>query len=174
MKKPEERSRSLTWYYTNRHKLDRIARAAYMRRYYREHPEKWAPTEEKKARKNRRRREMYATDQAVRDEVKRNVAEWQRKNPKKRKQQRLRKYAMTVDAHAAMLAAQSGACAICGHSDTSKPNVFPLVDHCHATGTVRGLLCMSCNQGLGKFRDNPQLLETAAGYLRASVRAKTG
>jgi hypothetical protein len=39
------------------------------------------------------------------------------------------------------------------------------VDHCHTTGKVRGLLCQSCNVGLGAFKDNPASLRKAASYL---------
>lgn len=39
------------------------------------------------------------------------------------------------------------------------------VDHIHGTRLVRGLLCHSCNKGLGRFRDDPGLLEKAANYI---------
>ena len=51
-------------------------------------------------------------------------------------------------------------CVICGAEG-------PLVvDHCHESGRVRGMLCNHCNRGLGHFRDDPILLEFAAIYLR--------
>ena len=52
-------------------------------------------------------------------------------------------------------------CEICGkHVD------IPVVDHCHNTDTYRGLLCASCNLGLGKFYDDPELLAKAIEYLK--------
>ena len=51
-------------------------------------------------------------------------------------------------------------CVICG----SVKNI--VVDHDHKTQKVRGPLCQHCNFGLGHFRDDPELLELAAMYLR--------
>ena len=53
-------------------------------------------------------------------------------------------------------------CVICGDESNMK------VDHCHKTGSVRGVLCNRCNLGLGHFRDDPELLEFARIYLLAS------
>jgi len=61
-------------------------------------------------------------------------------------------------------------CTICKQKETntdSKTNKkYSLsVDHCHKTGNVRGLLCSSCNNGLGFFKDNIELLNNAINYL---------
>ncbi len=68
-----------------------------------------------------------------------------------------------------MLAAQGGVCASCKkpEKDTHYGRLRWLaVDHCHATGVIRGLLCGNCNKGLGHFNDDPALLDAAAAYLR--------
>jgi predicted nucleic acid-binding Zn ribbon protein len=61
------------------------------------------------------------------------------------------------------LLAQHERCAICGGSDWGRKG--PQVDHCHKTGRVRGVLCGNCNQGLGRFADDPARLRAAAAYL---------
>ena len=43
-----------------------------------------------------------------------------------------------------------------------------VVDHDHKTNKIRGMLCNRCNQGLGQFKDDPELLEYARIYLLAS------
>jgi hypothetical protein len=75
---------------------------------------------------------------------------------------RLRKFGLGLQDFARLLAEQQHACAICGGGNGLKHFA---VDHCHATGRVRGLLCDGCNHGLGKFRDSVTLLRAAAAYL---------
>lgn len=59
-------------------------------------------------------------------------------------------------------------CAICGKLPGKTNGGRPLaVDHDHKTGRVRGLLCENCNNGLGRFKDNPAFLREAVGYLEA-------
>jgi 5-methylcytosine-specific restriction endonuclease McrA len=140
-------------------------RKEYMRAYYKANQQKWKRTPECAEKRNAARRAKYAADAALREKVRSGVMEWQRANPDKRKAQRLKPYGITHAEFTAMLAAQNGRCAICGHSDLSVPNLFPLVDHCHKTGKVRGLLCMNCNQAIGKMGDDPERLRRAALYL---------
>jgi hypothetical protein len=52
-----------------------------------------------------------------------------------------------------------GICDICGTSENLA------IDHCHQTNVLRGLLCMSCNVGLGHFRDSPDRLARAILYI---------
>lgn len=77
----------------------------------------------------------------------------------------VRKYGVDLAGYAAMLAAQNGACAICGASEQSQKDGVFHVDHCHATGRVRGLLCRGCNHMLGHLKDDPEKLRRAIEYL---------
>jgi len=75
------------------------------------------------------------------------------------------KYGLTLDDYDKLVEKQEGKCAICG---TDQPNCHHkrfVVDHNHNTGEVRGLLCSTCNTGLGNFFDNPETLLKAAYYL---------
>lgn len=63
-----------------------------------------------------------------------------------------------------MLAEQSGLCAVCYGPAVGKSDKLS-VDHDHATGRVRGLLCHHCNAALGHLMDDPNLLRKAAIYL---------
>ena len=61
-------------------------------------------------------------------------------------------------------------CATCG-----KPSKETLcVDHCHATGTIRGLLCRKCNTGLGCYEDDPATMITSLAYLGRSKGDRAG
>jgi hypothetical protein len=55
-------------------------------------------------------------------------------------------------------------CDICGATNART------VDHDHESGLARGKLCKACNVGLGSFRDEAELLEKAAAYLRRVKR----
>ena len=61
-----------------------------------------------------------------------------------------------------MLASQGGRCAICRRKSRK---VSLHVDHDPKTGRVRGLLCFSCNQALGSFREDQYIVANAALYL---------
>jgi hypothetical protein len=74
-------------------------------------------------------------------------------------------YGITLEQKVNLLASQGGVCAICQCVDTSKRPWH--VDHCHVTKKIRGILCTHCNVMLGRARDNPEVLRTAAVYLEA-------
>lgn len=72
------------------------------------------------------------------------------------------KFKLTESDYQGILNSQGGGCALCGEVETGKR--MP-VDHNHDTGDVRGILCTSCNRGLGLMKDNAELLRKAAAYV---------
>ena len=112
------------------------------------------------------------------------IRKWHREdrkaNPEKRRARDRRSdlkrnYNLTVDAYDQMLIDQSNVCAICGNPSLDKRLA---VDHDRACcpgkkscgKCIRALLCASCNQGLGRFKDSPELLHKAATYIERHKR----
>lgn len=81
--------------------------------------------------------------------------------------QKLRKYGLTVTDYQKMFDAQGGVCAICKDACPSGRRLA--VDHDAPTGKVRGLLCMNCNNGIGRFGHDLKRLLAAAEYLTKTV-----
>lgn len=78
-----------------------------------------------------------------------------------RRNRTLRQYGITAEEFNAKLAEQEGRCALC------REFRYPLnMDHCHARGANRGILCHNCNTGLGLFGDSVETLEMAIEYLK--------
>ena len=107
------------------------------------------------------------------EDYKQYMREWHRKaraaNPEYYLDQDLRKkYGVTYEWYQQTLSRQNNVCAICKQPETAvirgKVIAMP-VDHDHKTGKARGLLCTKCNQGLGLFRDNKDILQVAIQYL---------
>jgi len=74
-----------------------------------------------------------------------------------------RKYGMTIADYERLFGEQQGVCAICGEPRPEERTLH--VDHDHATGAIRGLLCFRCNNALGDFREEHELFRRAADYL---------
>ncbi len=71
------------------------------------------------------------------------------------------KYGISLDTYEALLQVQNYVCAICGGNGKNRLSV----DHDHATGKIRGLLCRACNVGIGNLRDSIDIIEKAKLYL---------
>jgi hypothetical protein len=130
-------------------------RASHKEELRERHHRKWEadPVYREKVRAARRR--YY---ESHKEAVRARAREWRRKKDFREI------YGMTLEDYDVMLAQQDGACAICRR----KPKERLVVDHCHATGQVRGLLCAKCNTGLGLYQDNPDRLLAAIAYLESS------
>jgi hypothetical protein len=94
---------------------------------------------------------------------------YMRQRPTKRaagRRSTIRRYGLELEQFNKLRVAQKFACAICGLPESSNLHGVLYIDHSHETHKVRGLLCLECNNGLGKFRDNPALLARAIEYLK--------
>lgn len=83
---------------------------------------------------------------------------------KQREKMLVRNYGITQTEYDKLLKSQGNCCALCGVHDEDSSVKFH-VDHCHTTGKVRGILCQTCNQALGLFRDDVSVLKRAIDYL---------
>lgn len=114
------------------------------------------------------------------ERVKASVEGWRERNTAKNKESKMstyykRTFGLSTKQVLAIIAKQKGVCAICGNAETMVGNggvVRELcLDHCHATGKIRGAICSACNGVLGYARDNTNTLRAAAIYLE---NANTG
>jgi len=133
---------------------------------------------------NRKRARAWAI--AHKDENSKRASEWNkknrerrnktsaksgRKNKKSRKNNHLLKtYGLSLESYQALFEKQNGVCRICKKAESildkrTGEKVMLAVDHDHATGRIRGLLCGNCNRALGLLGDSPEILRTAADYL---------
>lgn len=101
--------------------------------------------------------------------------EWEKANKEKYRvyhyTSRLKtKFGKTYAWYIEALTKQGGVCKICLADEPGRKNRFFCVDHCHATGVIRGILCAKCNDGLGKLGDgNTAVLESAIEYLSKPI-----
>lgn len=114
---------------------------------------------------NARRRAAYAADPATK--LAKNKA-WREQNPDKvakiTRRSQLKKYGLTIEQYDEMVIEWGGVCGICFDNPPRNGKEEPLVvDHCHLSGEVRGLLCWKCNAALGLLGE--QNMASASRYL---------
>lgn len=98
------------------------------------------------------------------DELSRNSKKWREANKDKIKNKYLKyQYGITKEDYDALLKHQNFSCKICGAS----PINFPVVEHNHKTGIVRGIVCQKCNITIASIENNKHLLKTILEYLEA-------
>lgn len=120
----------------------------------------------RKARENaaRRRRE---NPEKVREEQRRY---WLRAGAEHRRRRRAwhykAMYGVTLEQMESLRELQGSRCAIC------KEDARLVLDHCHATAKIRGLLCDRCNRAIGHFGDKIQLIAAALKYLKDPIATK--
>jgi hypothetical protein len=78
----------------------------------------------------------------------------------------LARHGITQKAYEEKIAQQGHRCAICRNASSGTKRLLFCVDHDHDTGKIRGLLCITCNTGIGALKDDPRVLEAAIRYLK--------
>lgn len=88
--------------------------------------------------------------------------DWRNRNPGIDKKYDLKRlYGITIEDLDKLKKKQKKICPICRR----RRNIELVIDHCHKTGKVRGLLCRNCNRVLGLFKDKVQQFKRAVTYL---------
>lgn len=77
------------------------------------------------------------------------------------------KYGITLENLELLKQRQNNKCATCGNEFDSLPRRLskPVIDHCHTSGKIRGILCHPCNVALGMVKDNKTTLHKMLDYL---------
>ena len=83
------------------------------------------------------------------------------------------KYGITKLQRDNILRGQGGCCNICRnqvsfmewHNNTGTNDSRAVIDHCHTSGKIRGVLCATCNLAIGKLKDSPVLLQRAIYHI---------
>jgi hypothetical protein len=119
-------------------------------------------------------KQRYRDNPKRKEDALRKAQLWYRDNREKVFYQGLwRKFKLSKLTYLALLAAQDGACAIC--KSIPPEGVHLQVDHDHKCCVgknscgkcIRGLLCLTCNYGLGQFNDSVEKMERVCLYLEA-------
>lgn len=133
------------------------------------HKERQASDPDYREEAKRRARESY--DRKPREVIRAQSRHWRATNPERARvtsrSLHLRKtYGVTLEEYDAMVALQNGLCAICGMPPI-KGHKKLVIDHCHSSGKVRGLLCGLCNTAIGAMRDDVEVMAKAIEYLKS-------
>ena len=114
---------------------------------------------EKTKNQNALRRRAYKADPELKDKIK--FSQWKRR------------FGVDQDMYKKILKKQKYLCAICRKEESVERQgklISLSIDHCHETGSIRGLLCRRCNVALGLAKDDFDILIKAAKYLTNSRR----
>lgn len=141
-------------------RLENETREEYKRRWQRENKDKVKVARDRYLKKNRKI-------------IAQRTKDWRQNNPEFLKERRPHWHRKTIYGISElqfmqMYQKQNGKCAICSHKP--KENQKNLcVDHCHSTGKFRGLLCQSCNRGIGLIGESTEKLTKAIKYLEVAM-----
>lgn len=142
----------------------------YARQWRHDHPELVRAASKRTRIKNKARIKVRQRQWAIANRVrlKQKNREWYLTNRNRILKKRTeRMFNLPPGGYEKLLKAQNYKCLICGRTANKR---LLSVDHDHKTGQIRGLLCTTCNIGIGHLRDDPILLDKAAMYLRTHTK----
>ena len=99
-----------------------------------------------------------------------NAINYQKKHPEQVFKWQCKHYGITPEIFAQLHKAQQGRCAVCGGMPSGMQNGKSRlsIDHSSISGKVRGLLCGSCNVGLGHLKHSIAILQSGIQYLMST------
>lgn len=157
MTSEEQKAKRKAWREQNRDRMRELNA-----RWYRENRERAMATRKAYREKNRERCKTLV--KAWYEANKERVGEYRKRNLTRiLSRQRFRRTGCSPELYKELFDKQYGLCAICGGKGGRKGLA---ADHCHATETVRGLLCGLCNPMIGLARDKVEILQAAIMYLQ--------
>lgn len=136
-------------------------------KWRRENPEKAKAAQDNYRRNNPDKRKASTMKWRAnnREQMLATMKRWHEANPDKRRQYNVKAwYGISLEEYDSMLKSQGNRCAICRSEKPRGKGRFA-IDHDHATGKVRGLLCHGCNTGIGGLGDSVENLAAAIRYL---------
>ena len=111
----------------------------------------------------KRRQQMKEYREANKDAIRKRQTAWAKDNPDRvASHQRKTKYGVTEEMYTELVTKNKHQCQICNNETKL------VVDHCHDTGTIRGVLCRACNLALGHFKDDINRLTNALKYIKST------
>lgn len=120
------------------------------------------------------RRKVHLDKPGKREIHRAGTTRWRKANADQIREQNLRKYGLSISEYNQMRERQNYSCPICGLHESevqqgkAKKYEHALhVDHNHTTGKVRGLLCINCNNLIGKAKESESILLSAVEYLKS-------
>lgn len=154
---------------------DGLCSACHVKAYYLKYPEKKRTSRQKY--KAAHHEEIKAGQRAYYNrtkddpayQAKRRAAGRARPSDSRFKEHIKGRYGITLDEYNRILETQNGVCAICRNASPGVRIKRFSVDHDHATGEIRGLLCIKCNTAIGQLEDNIERMHKAARYLRGEL-----
>lgn len=172
VRKVNKLGQSYIYYNTKCRKCKNKYKEEYLKR-----PENAEKNRDRMNRKNRNKKNKMLNDADYAQKVTERNLSWRAKNKEKldisskkyqyQKKSNLKKYGLTLERYNDICKEQDNKCIIC-----TNPTEILVVDHCHKSGNIRGLICFYCNTGLGYFKDEIETLKRAILYLQKEPMIK--